>query len=133
MDNLERRQALLEIERLGTLALLPGLQALEQIAHLVLVEAREGEVEIGRRLELGEQAGEELLVPRPRDLVQREPEESGLLRADVQPDDRDGSQSEPSCGKQPLVPPMRPSRRSTRNPLRDSPAGVSVTRARDQE
>ena len=45
-------QRLVEVERLLALALLPNLQAPEQVAHLVLIEAREREVQVGYGLQL---------------------------------------------------------------------------------
>lgn len=59
------RQPLVAVERLGALALLRGLEAPEQVFHLVLAEAREREVEVGRRLEVSQETGEEGVVPRP--------------------------------------------------------------------
>ena len=79
------RQRLIEVKRLGTLPPLADLEAAEQLLHLVLGEAREREVDVGRRLEVGEQPGEEGVVPGPRELVQGEPEEPGLLDRDVEP------------------------------------------------
>jgi hypothetical protein len=57
-------QRLVKVEALHVLALLAYLQAPEQVPDLVLAEAREREVEVRRRLQVGQESSEELLVPR---------------------------------------------------------------------
>ena len=52
-----------QIEALRPFGLLPRLKAAEQVADLVLAEAGKGEVDLGARLQVREEAGEELLVP----------------------------------------------------------------------
>jgi hypothetical protein len=69
----------LEVEALGALALLSGVEAAEEVAHLVIAEARQGQIERRPCLQVGEQAGEELLVPGSADPVEREAEDPGLL------------------------------------------------------
>jgi hypothetical protein len=72
-------QRLVKVEALHVLALLAYLQAPEQVPDLVLAEAREREVDVGHRLEVSEETCEECVIPTPRDLVEREPEEPGLF------------------------------------------------------
>jgi len=98
------RQRLIEVKRLGTLPPLADLEAAEQLLHLVLGEAREREVDVGRRLEVGEQPGEEGVVPGPRELVQGEPEEPGLLDRDVEPGHGHRRQPEAAGRDEALVP-----------------------------
>ena len=92
-----------EVERFRALALLPGLEAPDEVADLPLVEAGQGDVEVGNDPELGEKAGEELLVEAPADLVEGDPEEAGLLLVEVEPDDRDGREAEAPRRDQALV------------------------------
>jgi hypothetical protein len=68
-----------EIEVLDPLLLLSGLQAAEQVTDFVLGEPREGQIDRRARLKVGKQPGEELLVPEPRDLVERQVQETRLL------------------------------------------------------
>jgi hypothetical protein len=75
----------LEVEQLDPLPALPDIEAAEERLDLVLVEAREGKVDVRPGLELGEEAGEELLVPGARDPVKREPEQASLLRRQGRP------------------------------------------------
>jgi hypothetical protein len=96
-------ERIVEVEALHMLALLAGLQAPEQILHLVLPEAREREVEIRRRLEVGEETGEQSVVPGARDPVQRQSEEPRLFHGDVEPRDGDRGQPQPSGRDQALV------------------------------
>jgi hypothetical protein len=91
-----RLEGRIEIKRLRTLALLPSLEPLEESRHLVLVEARERQVQPVRTLEVGQEPGEELLVPAARDPVEGETEETRPIRGDVEPDDRHGCQAEPA-------------------------------------
>jgi hypothetical protein len=67
------------------LALLADFELSEQVSDLVLAEAREGEVDIRHSLQVRDQTCEELLVPRPADLVQRQPQEPCLFRGNVEP------------------------------------------------
>ena len=60
---LERR---VEVEALGPVALLAGGEAPQQVADLVLPEARQAEVGVGRLPQFAQQPGQELLVPRAR-------------------------------------------------------------------
>jgi hypothetical protein len=84
----------LEIKRLGPLASLPPVKTLEEASHLVLVAARQRDVDAVGGPEVGQEASKELLVPRASDPVQREPEDACLLDADVEPGDRDRCQAE---------------------------------------
>ena len=72
-------QGFVEVERLHVLALLAHFEAPEQVAHLVLAEAREREVDVGRGLQVSEETGQEGIVPGTGDLVERQPEEPSLL------------------------------------------------------
>jgi len=92
-----------EVEALHVLALLAGLERSQQLLHLVLAEARERDVKLRGRLELCQQAGQERVVPGPRDLVQREPQEARLFHADIQPGHRHARQPEASRGDEALV------------------------------
>jgi len=96
-------QRIIEVERLGTLAPLADLEAPEQLLHLVLAEAREREVDVGRRLEVGELTGKEGVVPGAGDLVEGEPKEACLLDRDVEPDDGHARQAEPSGSDEALM------------------------------
>ena len=77
-----------EVEVLDALALLALLQRPEQLVELVLLEAGEREVDAVDGLEVGEQAGEQLVVPGAADLVQGEVQQAGLLEREV--DEHDG-------------------------------------------
>jgi hypothetical protein len=85
------------------LALLADFELSEQVRDLVLVEAREGEVDVKRRLEVSNQTGQELLVPGPADLVQRQPQEPCLFRGNVEPRHWDCGEPESAGRDQPLV------------------------------
>jgi len=61
-----------KIEVLGALLLLASLQTPQQISDLVFREPREGQVDLRAGLKVGQEAGEELLVPGPGDLVEPE-------------------------------------------------------------
>jgi hypothetical protein len=76
-------EGFLEVERLGSVAPLAGLETPQQLLHLVLAEAAEREIEIGCRLQVGEEAGQEGVVPGARDLVEGEPKEPGLFGCDI--------------------------------------------------
>ena len=69
-----------EVERLLTVSLLAGVQPLEQLGDLVVVEAGQGEVDVRRGVEVGEQPGQQLPIPIAADPVERDVEEPGLLR-----------------------------------------------------
>ena len=69
-----------EVERLQALPLLAGLERLEELLQLVVGEAGEREVEAFDRRQVGEQAGQQLLVPVAADLVEAEVEEPRLLQ-----------------------------------------------------
>jgi len=75
-----RIECSLEVERLRSFAALADIQRSQQVRNLVLAEAREREVEVRRRLQVGQESSEELLVSRTRDLVEGEPEEPGLFQ-----------------------------------------------------
>jgi len=53
----------IQVEALRPFGLVSRLQAPEQVADFVFAEAGKGEVQLGARLQVREQAGEELLVP----------------------------------------------------------------------
>jgi hypothetical protein len=72
-------QRFVEVEALHVLALLADLQLAEQVSDLILIEPRKREVDVGRRLQIGDQTRQELLVPGAADLVERQPEESRLF------------------------------------------------------
>jgi hypothetical protein len=91
-------QRLVEVEALRVLALLADLELSEQVSDLVLAEAREREVDVGRCPEVSEEPGEEGIVPGPADLVQREPQEARLFGRQVDPDDRPGPTSARGAG-----------------------------------
>src|SRR5450759_526312 len=92
-----------EVEALHLFALLAGFERAQQLPDLVLPEAREREVELWGRPEIGEETREEGIVPGARDLVQREPEESGLVHADVEPGDGHAREAQPAGGDETLV------------------------------
>ena len=52
-----------EVEGLGSFGLLSGLQAAEQVTDFVVAEAGEADVDVGTGRQIGQEAGEELLVP----------------------------------------------------------------------
>ena len=81
-----------EIERFGAFTLLAGLDAPDRLLDCVFAETRQREVDVGRRLEVGEEPGQERLIPGPRDLVQGEAEEARLFHGDIEPGDRDRGQ-----------------------------------------
>jgi hypothetical protein len=92
-----------EVERLRTLALLPGIEAPDKVVDLPLGEAGQGDVDVGNDPELREKAGEELLVEAPADPVEGDPEKAGLLRAEVKPDDRHGLEADAARRDEALV------------------------------
>ena len=94
-------ERLVEVEGLGALPLLPGIEGAQEVLQLILIEPGQGEVH--RTLELDEQAGQELLVPLAGDAVERQAQEPALLGADVEPDDRHRLEPEPSSGHEALV------------------------------
>src|SRR5664280_3663040 len=96
-------QRLVKVEALDVLALLAGLKLSEQILHLVLTEPRERQVDVGSRLQVSEEAGEELLVPGAADLVEGETEEPSLLDRHIEPGDGDRGQAETACRHEALV------------------------------
>src|SRR5439155_11637362 len=61
------------------------------------------DVEIRYFLELGQQTGEQLLLPRTRDSVQSQVEDFGLVRRDVEENDRNGGRAQAPGRQQPLV------------------------------
>src|SRR5439155_21838237 len=61
------------------------------------------DVEIRYFLELGQQTGEQLLLPRTRDPVQSQVEDFGLVRRDVEENDRNGGRAKAPGRQQPLV------------------------------
>ena len=67
------------------------------------LEAGERQVDVGDRLEVGQQAREQLVVPVAADLVEAEVEDAGLLERDVEEDDGHGLVAEPSGREQALV------------------------------
>src|SRR5450759_2167566 len=96
-------ERLVELAALPVLALLADFKLSEQVSDLVLTEAGEREIDVGRRLKVREQPGQELLVPGARDLVQGEPEEASLLDGDVGPGHGDAREPEPPRSNETLV------------------------------
>ncbi len=56
-------ERLIEIEALDPLALLASLKRAQQIGDLVLAEARQRQIDLGRGLQLGQKAGQQSVVP----------------------------------------------------------------------
>ena len=54
------------IEVLDAFALVAGVERLEELGHLVIVETRQGEVDFWSGVQLGQEASEQLLVPGAR-------------------------------------------------------------------
>ena len=54
---------------LDALALVLGVERLEELGDLVIVEAGEGEVHFGSRIQLSQEASQQFLVPGAGDLV----------------------------------------------------------------
>jgi len=52
-----------EIEALDLLALLAGLERAEQVADLVLAEARQRQIDLGPGLQVGQEPGQEGVIP----------------------------------------------------------------------
>jgi len=69
----------------------------------VLAEAREGHIDGGVRLQIAEEPGEQLVVPITGDTVEGQTQQSRLLDADVQPDDRHRGHPESASSDQALV------------------------------
>jgi len=86
----------LQVEGLRPGSLVPRLKRLQELGDLVLAEAREADVQVGRLLQVGQQAGQELLVPVAGDLVQGQVQELGLLWREVDEHHRDGLQPQPA-------------------------------------
>ena len=88
---------------LGPLALLTHVEALEELAQLVLREPRERQVDVLDRPQVGEHPRQQLLVPRTRDPVEGEVEHAGLLDSEVDEDHRYCLHAQPACGEQALM------------------------------
>ncbi len=93
------------VKALHVFTLLAGFERSKQVPHLVVPEAREREVEVRRRLKVGEEPGEELLVPGATDLVERQPEQPRLFHGDVEPGDRHARKAEPPGSHEALMAP----------------------------
>ena len=72
-------ECLVEIEALDLLALLADFERAQQILDLVLAEARQRQVDVGAGLQVGQQTGEESVIPGARDPIEREVQEACLL------------------------------------------------------
>ena len=94
-------ERLVEIEGLGALPPVSGIDGTQEVAQLIFAEP--GQVEINRTLELGEQVGQELLVPLAGDPVEGQAQEPALLGTDVEPDDRHRLEPEPSSRHEALM------------------------------
>ena len=92
----------IEVEAFHPLSLLTRIEGPEQLPHLVVREAGEGEIRLSA-VEVGQQVGEQLLVPLATDLVQGDVEQLGLLGREVDEDDRDGLVAQLPGSEEPLV------------------------------
>ena len=81
-----------------------GVERLEERGDLVVVEARQREVNLRRGIQLGKEASEQLLVPRAGDLVEGQIQQPGLVARQIQKDHRHRGESEPAGGEETLVP-----------------------------
>ena len=92
-----------EIEGLRPFALLTDLEAAQQIADLVFPKAGQGQIDRRSGSELGQEAGQESVVPGAADPIQRQSQDAGLLERNVEPADRDALQAQPAGCHQALV------------------------------
>ena len=79
----DRRQRLVEIEPLRPGPFLPLVEASQQVLEIGLGEAAQRQVTVRRGAQVDQQAGEQVGVPLPADLVQRHVEQAGVLHREV--------------------------------------------------
>ena len=93
-----------EVELLRLFLLRAGVQRLHHLVELARTPAGEREVQVLHGLEIGNQAGQLLLVPLTADLVEPDVEDPRLLPREVQLGDRDCLIAEAPRGIEALVP-----------------------------
>ena len=82
----------IEVEAFHPLSLLTRIEGPEQLPHLVVREAGEGEIRLSA-VEVGQQVGEQLLVPLATDLVQGDVEQPCPLLGEIYEDNGYGLQA----------------------------------------
>jgi len=98
-----RLERSVEVERLGTVALLRRIEAPQERPDLILAEARQADVDVRRLAEVGQESGEEGLVERATDPIEGESEDLGLGLGHVEEDCRDRRHPEPARADEALV------------------------------
>ena len=94
---------LLEVEPLRPVPFLALVEAGQQILEIGLSEAAQREVPGRRRAQVDQQAGQQVRVPLPADLVQRDVEQAGVLRSQVEQDHGHRREAGTAGGDEPLV------------------------------
>ena len=98
-----RSQGLVEVEPLRPGPFLPLVEASEQVLEIGLGEAAQRQVPVRRGAQVDQQAGQQVGVPLPADLVQRDVEQAGILRGQVEQDHGHGREAGAAGGDEPLV------------------------------
>ena len=98
-----RSQRLVEVEPLWPGPFLPLVEASEQVLEIGLGEAAQRQVAGRRGAQVDQQAGQQVGVPLPADLVQRHVEQAGVLHREVEQDHGHRREAGAAGGDEPLV------------------------------
>ena len=99
----DRRQRLVQVEPLRPGPFLPLVEAGQQVLEIGLGEAAQRQVPVRRGAQVDQQAGEQVFVPLPADLVQGDVEQPGVRLGEVDQNRRHRGEPAAPRGDQPLV------------------------------